>query len=228
MGQKSIIGANIMRKISPLERKLEMIKMLQGKEMRIGEIAEHFGVDDRTIRKDIDELRIGADILGIKVKIESKHKGKQKHYYISTVHPIMLALNSSELYALLKLIEKEMLKNGGEVYRHIFNEIYSQITDYAEALIADKLVNKYDKAMITNLLEEEAFYKHIDYKLVYWEKSGRFIEISYYNEKNMIVNEKVRLIEIINNKLKIQDEQGNTKYINYNDIMIDWTSVDYK
>lgn len=217
-----------MKKIDPLERKLEILKMLQGKEMRIGEIAEHFDVDDRTIRADVDKLRNGTDILGIKVKIESKHKGNQKHYYTSNVHPIMLALNSSELYALLKLLEGAMMQSRGEVFRHIFDEVYSQITDYAEALITDKLVNKYDKAMITNLLEEEAFDHHIDFKLIYWEKSGRFIEISYYNEENMIVNEKVRLIEINDNMLRIQDEHGNIRYINYNDIMIDWTSIDYK
>ena len=227
-GEKYDRKVSNMKKIDSLERKLTILKMLQGQEMRTGEIAEHFHVDDRTIRTDVDELRNGTDILGIKVKIESKHEGSQKHFYTSNVHPIMLALNSSELYALLKLLEEAMAKNGGEVFKHIFDEVYSQITDYAEALIADKLKNKYDKAIITNLLEEEALNRHIDFKLVYWEKSGRFIEISYYNEENTIVNEKVRLIEINDNKLTIQDEKGIISHINYNDIIIDWSSVDYK
>lgn len=216
------------KELEPLERRIEILKMLQGKEMRTGELAEHFSVDDRTIRTDVQKLREGIDILGAKVRIESKHVGNQKHYYTSNVHPIMLALNSSELYALLKLLEDAMMQSRGEVYKHIFEEIYSQITDYAEDLMANKLKNKYDRAEIINLLEEEAFNQHNDLKLVYWEKSGRYIEISYRNEDNIIVNENVRLIDIRNNELKIEDEQGNMRSMNYNEIMIDWTSVDYK
>jgi len=217
-----------MKRLYLLERRVEMLKLLQGREMRTGEIAEYFDVDNRTIRTDIQELRDGIDILGVKIKIESKHDGSQKHYYTSNVHPIMLALNSSELFALLKLLEDTMLQSRGEVYKHIFEEVYSQITDYAEALIAGKLKNKYDKAKIKNLLEEEAFERHNDLKIVYWEKSGRFIEISYRNEEGITVNEKVRLIDIRDNELIIQDKKGKTRPICYNDLVIDWSLVDYK
>lgn len=210
------------------ERKVELLKLLQGKEMRTGEIAEHFEVEELTIREDMKALRDGMDILGIKIKIESKHPGNQKHYYISTVHPILLALNSSELFALLKLLENAILQDRGEIYKHIFEQVYSQITDYAEGLIANKLKNKYKKTEISNLLEEEAI-KHKDIMLVYWEKSGRFIEISYRNKDGVMVNEEVRLIDIReNNEIIVSNKQGNEYSINYNDVMIDWTSVDYK
>lgn len=33
-------------------RRIEILKVLQGKEMRTGELAEYFGVDERTIRSD--------------------------------------------------------------------------------------------------------------------------------------------------------------------------------
>ena len=107
--------------------------------MRAGEIAEHFGVDERTIRTDIEQLREGLDVFGVKIKIESKHyDGNPKQYYKSTVHPVMLALNASELFALLKLLENTFTeKTEGEVYRHIFDMVYSQITDYAENLRQD-------------------------------------------------------------------------------------------
>ncbi|NLO90346.1 MAG: HTH domain-containing protein [Clostridia bacterium] len=112
-----------MKDLEPFERRIEILKLLQGREMRTGEIAEYFDVDERTIRSDIKALRDGMDILGI--KIESKHQGSQKHYYKSTVHPILLALNLSELYALLKLLENAMLKRKGEIYKHIFQQVYS-------------------------------------------------------------------------------------------------------
>ena len=98
-----------MEKSEPFERRIEIIKLLHGRKMRTGELAEHF-VDDRTIRADIDSLRMGMDVLGVKIKIESKHEGSQKHCYISAVHPIMLALNLSELLALLKLLENSIIR----------------------------------------------------------------------------------------------------------------------
>lgn len=217
-----------MKILEPFARKVEILKLLQGREMRTSEIAEYFGVDERTIRTDMQALRDGIDIFGIKIKIESKHPGKQKHFYKSTVHPIFLALNLSELFALLKLLENAILQDRGEIYKHIFDQVYSQITDYAEGLIANKLKNKYKKTKNSNLLEEEAI-KHKDIMLVYWVKSGRFIEISYRNKDGVLVNEEVSLIDIReNNEIIVRNKQGNKYSINYNDVVIDWTSVDYK
>ena len=157
------------------ERRIEILKLLQGKEMRISEIAAYFEVDERTIRSDINALRDGLDIFGVKIRIESRHyyEGNPRHRYKSTVHPIMLALNSSELFALLKLLENAKMQITGEVYGHIFDMVYSQITDYAEKLFADKLANKHSKSEVISRLEEQAFDASEDYKLVYWQKSGR-------------------------------------------------------
>jgi len=212
-----------MKILEPFARKVEILKLLQGREMRTSEIAEYFGGDERTIRTDMQALRDGIDIFGIKIKIESKHPGKQKHFYKSTVHPIFLALNLSELFALLKLLENAILQDRGEIYKHIFDQVYSQITDYAEGLIANKLKNKYKKTKNSNLLEEEAI-KHKDIMLVYWVKSGRFIEISYRNKDGVLVNEEVSLIDIReNNEIIVRNKQGNKYSINYNDVVIDWT-----
>ena len=216
-----------MKNYEPFERRIEIIKLLHGKKMRTGELAEHFGVDDRTIRADIDSLRIGMDVLGVKIRIESKHEGSQKHYYISTVHPIIMALNLSELFALLKLLENASSKNGGDVYKNIFQGIYSQMTDYAESRIAGLLKNKYDKTEIINTLEEEAF-RHKDYKLIFWLKSGRFIEISYLDEDNKPFNEKLKLLDFDGDMLKVAGEDGKQRLIDYNDIVIDWSAVEYK
>lgn len=45
----------------------------------------------------------------------------------------------------------------------------------------------------------------------------------------MLVNEEVSLIDIReNNEIIVRNKQGNKYSINYNDVVIDWTSVDYK
>jgi hypothetical protein len=164
----------------------------------------------------------------VNIKIESKHQGSQEHYYKSTVHPILLALNASELYALLTLLENAIFKERREVYKHIFQQVYSQITDYAEKLISDKLKNRYEKTKILNLLEEEAI-KRKDIMLVYWIKSGRFIPVRYYDEDGVIVNKEVSLVRFgKDDDLIVLDNQGNEYSIDYNDMVIDWMSVDYK
>lgn len=104
--------------------------------------------------------------------------------------PIVLALNSSELYAFLKFLEKAMMQTRGEVFKHIFDEVYSQITDYAEALIADKLKYQYDKAKITNLLEEEAFERHTALKLIF------FINTTQENYKQKVQQNDKKLLNL--------------------------------
>lgn len=217
-----------MEKLEPFERRIEILKLLHDRKMRIGELAETFNVDDRTIRKDIESLRDGMDLLGIRFQIESKHEGSQKHYYKSTVHPIILGLNLSELLALLKILEERSKGRAGDVYKNIFQSIYSQMTDYAEDIIAPKLEGKYEKTNIINLLEEEAFKQSKDYKLMFWEKSGNFIEITYLDTESSQTTEEVRLIGTKGDQIRIQKKDGNKNWINYNDIMVDWSVVDYK
>ena len=217
--------------LEPNERRIQIVKLLQGKEMRTSEIAESFDVDERTIRTDLQALREGLDVFGIKIQIESKHyDGNPKQYYKSTVHPVMLALNSSELFALLRLLENARDTNTGEVYNQIFHQVYSQVTDYFEKLIDGKLKNKYVKSEVKNRLEEDAYKDYEDYKLMYWVKSGDFLEISYNNETSESITEEMQLIKLpdIENKIVLRDRRQNEHRFYLNDIVIDWTKATYK
>ena len=89
----------------PLNRRLNILKMLHGKELRTAEITEAYGVDDRTIRTDLETLRDGLEVMGTTVKIVEQRSGHSNLSYKSTVHPIFLALNLSEVFALLKALE---------------------------------------------------------------------------------------------------------------------------
>ncbi|NLN84339.1 MAG: HTH domain-containing protein [Firmicutes bacterium] len=221
-----------MKDLTPFERRIEILKVLQGKKMRIGELAEYFDFDERTLREDIKSLREGLNVLGTTVKIDSSHEGSQRHYYKSTVHPIFLALNLSELFALLKLLEVRSQKNNGEVYESLFQKIYSQMTDYAEGRISHLLKGEYEKKEIVNTLEEEVFNK--DIKLVFWNKSQIFVEINYKNEENKESTEEVKLLDILDspdihgNDLLIEDKDGNQRWVYYGDLIIDWEKVEYK
>lgn len=215
--------------LEPNERRVEIIKLLQGKEMRTSEIAEYFNVEERTIRMDLQALREGLDVFGVKIQIESKHyDGNPKQYYKSTVHPVMLALNSSELYALLKLLETAGEPYTDEVYKHIFRQVYSQITDYFEGLVADKLKNKYVKSEVKNKLEEDAYKESLDYKFMYWAKSGRFLEISYSDDYGQVITEEMQFVKIHDKEVVLRDRRQNEHSFYLNNIVIDWTKTDYK
>src|SRR5699024_7321411 len=115
---------------------------------------------------------------------------------------------------------------GGEVYKNIFQKIYSQMTDYAENKISPLLEDEYNKTQIINTLEEEVFNK--DNKLVYWGKSGRYIEVSYTNEENKQVKEEIKLVNMKGNELEIENKDGKKRWIDYTDIIIDWGNQEYK
>lgn len=219
-----------MKRKSPLERRIEIVKLLQGTELRTGDLANHFGVaEERTIRADLEALRNGLDVFGTIIQIESKHyDGNPRQYYKSTVHPIMLALNLSELFALLKLLENSEDYLCSDIYRHIFDCVYSQMTPYAEVHIAGKLKRRYKKAdVIRNMPEEEAFRKNRDYQLIYWQKSGRSIEITYLKDGKP-VTANARLKDLQGKKIEAMFDDGTSLWLDYGDVLIDWSRVEYK
>ncbi len=217
-----------MKNLEPAQRALKIIKLLHEKEMRTGELAEYFQVDERTIRSDIDKLRMGMDFFGTKIKAESRHPGSQKHHHISTIHPLMLALNLSELLMLLKLLEANFAGNGGDIYESIFKQVYGQITNYAEEMIKHHLTNEYDKEDAINFLEEEAFKKNKDYKLLMWLKSGKYIKITFRNREDEQFTEEARLLDFNDNNYRIKTKEGKKEWIGSAGTVIDWTNLDYK
>ena len=209
-----------------LLRRMQILKLLQEKAMRTGEIAEYFNVDDRTIRSDLEALRDGADFFGVKVKIESKHQGNHKHYYISTVHPVFLALNLSETLALLNLLEEASdARFSGEVYNSLFIKIYSQLTDYARRCIQDRLKKEHDTDIIKNLLEEDAVKKSEHYAIAYLFKSGKSISVTFIDNGEIIHN--VKIIDIRADELTLRSADGAEYCVKYADVIIPWHNIDY-
>ncbi len=228
--QKESNSANDIQE--PINRRLKILKLLQGREMRTAEIAELFDVEDRTIRTDLNALKAGMKVMGTTVKIEEQRSGHSNLSYKSTVHPVFLALNLSEVFALLKSL-KQSAENSvtGDIYRDLFHTVYGQLTDYAKKMIDVKLESKDtdSEADICNHLEEEWFDKDKAYKLIYLEKSGSYFPVTYTDENGNIQEEEVRLIDIRGEKLKLKCK-GKDKLIqlNYGEAIIDWSSIDYK
>lgn len=113
------------------ERQLEIAKFLHTPKTPT-EIQEKFHINDRTMRKDLQELEEGIKVLGTTIRITKEKKGR-KYYYKSTLHPIFLPLNLSEVYAMTVYLDNTISKNdlNAEIIRSISERIKSQLSDYA-------------------------------------------------------------------------------------------------
>lgn len=129
--------------------KLKLLKYLH-KPHTTSECASELGVSDKTIRRYIDEGDIVIDNVIIPFDIQkmkyhefysdavnTKEFSNNKEINKSSVHPILLPLNLTEVY---------MLTNGildilgprhplYKQYKEIANKIYSQLSDYARTRI---------------------------------------------------------------------------------------------
>ena len=215
------------RKELMLLRRLEMLKKLQGKKMRTSEIAELFDVDDRTIREDVKALRKGMTLMGVRIKLDSKSQGGQEHSYRSTVHPVFLALNLTEVLTLLNLLE-EAAKNPltGSIHDRLFHTVYAQLTGYAHERLKGKLQKEYEIKDIQNLLEEDAVKESWQYHLGYLLKSGQNIPVEFTREDGLV--RVVKIMDVRDHRITVQETDGTEYELDYGDVLINYGDIEYK
>ena len=115
----------------PFERQLEIAKYLHT-ERTTSEIQEHFNIDARTVRSDLQELEEGITIMGSTIGIRKEKKGR-RYYYRTTMHPVFLPLNLTEVYALSVYLNRIIRGNdpNAQIIRNISNRIKGQLSPYA-------------------------------------------------------------------------------------------------
>lgn len=116
------------------ERLLMMLKYLHSGEKSRSEIADDFGISERTVADNLAELQDGFTFLGTEMKVHSLQRATNK--YKSLIHPVFLALNSAEIYSLtvgLKLLSE------GTVFEdslgRIANVVYEQLSESSKDMI---------------------------------------------------------------------------------------------
>lgn len=134
--------------INPYERLVDLLKTLN-EGMTKQELMDHYAISRKPLERDIDELIMGTKILGQRVKIRDiqrvktndDNRGKYELAYQSTIHPIFIPLNLSEVYYLimgLKFLSKEHGEFASETYDYLANRVYCQLSDYAKKKIKRK------------------------------------------------------------------------------------------
>lgn len=113
------------------ERQLEIAKFLH-KKRSVKEISDHFCIAERTVRDDLQRLEEGITVFDTTIQI-TKEKVGRNYYYRTTLHPVFLPLNLTEVYALTVYLNKAI--DGHNPNKDIINSISArikgQLSDYA-------------------------------------------------------------------------------------------------
>lgn len=153
----------------PFERQLEIAKFLHEPKTP-KEIEEKFDIDERTRRKDLQALEEGISVLGSTIQIKKEKKGRS-YYYKTTLHPIFLPLNLTEVYALTVYLERVIPHDdvNGELIHNIAERIKIQLSDYA----FDRLFPNEERHLYGNrYLDDEYLANQRDGIQMYLMKSG--------------------------------------------------------
>lgn len=154
----------------PFERQLEIAKFLH-RPRTAAEIEERFDIDSRTRRKDLNALEDGIEVLGSTIRVEKTREGR-RDYYKTTVHPIFLPLNLTEVYALTVYLDQAIDDQdpNKRIIQNLTNRVKAQLSDYAY----EKLFpNKKRSSFANDYLNDEELARQREGVLMYLLKSGR-------------------------------------------------------
>ena len=154
----------------PFERQLEIAKYLHTPKTP-AEIRDHFYIDERTVRSDLQQLEDGIEVLGSTIKIEKEKHGRMISYK-TTVHPVFLPLNLTEAYAMTVYLEKVIDREdpNAEIIHDISERVKTQLSDYAwDKLYPDEKRYKGNN----NYLNDENLARSREGIIGYLMKSGK-------------------------------------------------------
>ncbi|HHY82992.1 MAG TPA: hypothetical protein GX505_10005 [Clostridiales bacterium] len=122
------------------ERQIDLLKTLQ-QGVTKQDLLDHYVVSRKVIEKDLDNLIKGTKILGQHVKIRNYQSEDRKLTYQSTIHPIFLPLNLTEVFYMflgLKLLSRNYPIES-EIYNSLAYRIYAQLSEYAKSKIGPRV-----------------------------------------------------------------------------------------
>ena len=126
--------------INPYERLVDLLKTLN-EGMTKKQLEEHYSISRKTLKKDIDKLIMGTRIFGQKVIIRDIERERGKITCQSSIHPVFLPLNLTEVYYLtvfLKQLSNSKDTFMSSIFRDLANRIYCQLSEYARHKIDKK------------------------------------------------------------------------------------------
>ena len=204
----------------PFERQLEIAKYLH-EPKTAQEIQNRFSIDARTLRNDLQELEEGITVLGSTIQI-SKEKSRGTYQYKTTLHPVFLPLNLTEVYALTVYLNRAIDSHdpNAEIIKNISDRIKSQLSDYAfERLFPEESEEREENSY----LNDEDLARQRKGILMYLMKSGEPCKFIWQNREYI---GRIRWTEL--NEYKIQLENGEYLDAKIEDVDFVIESLSYK
>lgn len=184
------------KELDKFATQLEIIKELHEPNTRRN-ICNKFTITDRTFRNYYngnDAIRIGNVEFNYTIKetdnsldvemdgVEQENLGVEDLLlYKSSMHPVLLPLNMTEVYmltnGLLDMLEKDsvLYKN----YKHLAEKIYSQLSPYALNRLGDNRHGFSKLSKVAYESELEMYDKIMESKFQYAEKSRDLVRITF-------------------------------------------------
>lgn len=164
-------GLYDMRFYDKFERRLEIAKFLYKPKTR-KELLEEFSIAGRTLDDDLQALEQGMEMLGSNIQIQRIEDEQNRIRYKSSVHPVFLPLNLTEVYAMTRYLPSIIDRRdpNSQIIFDITNRIKAQLSDD----VADRLLHG-DKGRGTSIdyLDDESLARQRKGVLMYLMKSGQ-------------------------------------------------------
>lgn len=202
------------KEFSREEKRIEIVKYLQEPHTRT-EVTEHFDIDPKSLYNYfVDDNSI--DILDMhipiyfekhkyhKITIEGSKEGK------STIHPINLALNLTEINLLVDGMLKILNSTSIEyrVYKNIAERIYAQLTPYAKSVIGNEHVLS-ENADNRYYSVQELIDKFHESKILFADKGVTIKkQLKVYIKEGANIEEYKGYVDIKNNVHVLTDRNG--------------------
>ena len=164
------------------ERQLEIAKYLHEPKTK-QEIMTKFCIEERTLEADLQELEVGLNVLGSTISLKRIETEDDTIKYKSSVHPIFLALNLTEAYAMTKYLPYVMDSSDPNswIIRDITDRIKAQLSQ--EAVTKLRLPSDGYRKTSYDYVDDESLAKQRKGILAYLMKSRQRCQFYWNNEE---------------------------------------------
>lgn len=197
-----------------LERKIALIEYMQMNRVKLQELADLFMMSTKSMKKMLDELADGIEILGTTVKIEMD-KDNRNFYSVISYHPVFLNLNMTEVLALTVGLNQAAENNKlyGPLFRKIAKDVYDNLTEYAKSCI-NKMPN--NQAVPEN--EETSFEELISGSILTMVKEEIMGTVRIHEGDNDYIFESCRIRDYQRDIIFLETRDGEVKQFNVSDV----------
>ncbi len=213
---------------NPTERQIEMVKYLHQPRSR-AEVARQFGLESRTIRKDLQQLAQGTRFLGVELK--TSFSGRDLRYR-SSLHPVFLVMDLSQAYALTVGLLKLLSPGSSQYafYEQLAANVYAQLSDYAKDRLKEQApeeAGRLEALGLSTAPEWQSVQAGAADRLLYLVKSGEPATISLYLKGEERTYHEARLQWLHRDSYRVLPREGEPFLIREKDLLA-IEDIDYR